>query len=109
MENEASGYQLVVVFPNQSPSFAHGFEVGKIYERLSRLNVGEGSIAGVYELIVPENEEVIRLIAEAKGWKVEIAPTTEAPTEWLKAEFTKVGPSREKNKSTRITDCHVNG
>lgn len=96
MENEQSGYQLVVAFPDQSPNFAHGFEAGKIYERLSRLNVGEGSIAGVYELIVPENEEVIRRIAEAKGWQVEIVPSTEAPTEWLKVAFVKVGPSATK-------------
>jgi hypothetical protein len=93
---EAFGYELVVSFPDQSPSFAHGFEAGKIYERLSRINVGEGSAASFVTLILPGNGEVVRRIAEAKGWKVEIEPSTEAPNDWHKAEFTKVRPSRDR-------------
>jgi hypothetical protein len=95
-EDEIAGYELVVAFTDQSPQYAHGFEVGKIYERLSRINVGEGSAAAFHTLIHPENAEVLRRIAEAKGWRAVIEPSKEAPAEWYTAEFTKVGPSRDK-------------
>jgi hypothetical protein len=95
-EDGLTGYELVVAFTDQSPNYAHGFEAGKIYERLSRINVGEGSAAAFHTIIHPENAEVLRRIAEAKGWKAVIGPSQEAPNDWYTAEFTKVGPSRDK-------------
>src|ERR1700722_400471 len=95
-DEESSGYELVVAFTDESPSYAHGFGAGKIHERLTRINVCEGSAASFVTLIHPENAEVLRRIAESKGWKAEIKPSEEAPTDWYIAEFAKTGPSLDR-------------
>jgi hypothetical protein len=82
-----SGWQLVVSFPDQSPSFAHGVEAGKIWARLDYY----ADLRQIEETTMTENREVLRRIAEYRGWKVEVVPT-EVPG-WDMSKFTKIEPS----------------
>jgi hypothetical protein len=80
------GWQLVVSFPDQSPSFAHGVEAGKLWARL-----GNGTQATVEETTMAENREVLRRIAEYLGWKVEVASSEVLG--WDVSKFTKIEPA----------------
>lgn len=69
----SEGYQLVVAFPDESPSFARGFEAGKLWEEMDVWDlVGHGLIEAT---TMTENREVIRRMAVARGWEVDVTPT----------------------------------
>lgn len=90
-DESASGptYQLIVSFPDQSASFAHGFSAGKIWADMTRGDVAE------IQLHMPiENREVIARMADRLGWSVTVTPTdTEG---WDDTLLVKVRPEREK-------------
>lgn len=93
-ELQSSGWSLVLAFPDETPSFAHGFEAGRIYERICRMNVGEDAVAEIVEITNAENRELVQRMAAVKGWAVEIAPTgTEG---WDSVTFRKTGPSSKR-------------
>lgn len=84
-ESDENGWRLVVAFPDESPSFAHGVEVGKLWARMDA-NVE----ADFYCFTMAENREVLRRIAEYLGWSIEF---TWAPIEgWDTTIFKKVAP-----------------
>ncbi len=86
---DEEGWGLVVAFPDQSSSFAHGFEAGGIFELLD-LNLTDCFIKQTNF----ENREVIMRMAHHKGWAVEIIPTeTEG---WDSCTFTKSEAHRER-------------
>lgn len=61
-----SGHELIVSFPDQSPSFVNGFEAGKLWERMR-----SGAEAEIEAVTHTENREVIDRMALAEGWEVE--------------------------------------
>jgi hypothetical protein len=64
---EHAGYDLVVAFPDGSPSFVHGYEAGELGARLK-----SGTEAEIEKLTVhAANEEVIRRMSIAWGWECE--------------------------------------
>ncbi len=83
-----SDYMLVVEFPDQSPSFAYGVEVGKLWEQMKR----DGATV-IESTTMFENREVIRRIAAYLGWEVEFRVIAEG---WDDTAFTKVRPQGQK-------------
>src|SRR5579864_3843583 len=82
---DESGWRLVVEFPDQSPSFAHGVEVGKLWQRMDA-----GTVAEFECFTLAENREVLRRIADYLGWIIE---HRWAPVEgWDDSVFKKVAP-----------------
>jgi hypothetical protein len=81
-EDAHGGWRLLVAFPDQSPSFAHGVEAGKIWMRLK-------TEAGTIECVtMVENAEVLRRLAEYQGWRVE--HTLSEVAGWNQTTFTRV-------------------
>lgn len=61
-DNEG-GWSHVLAFPDQSPSFAHGFICGRIWEAMwSR------PTKPVMAMVVSETREAIEAMAMSKGW-----------------------------------------
>jgi hypothetical protein len=78
-------YGLVVSFPDQSASFTHGFEAGRLDQRMST------SETPIEECVHSDNEEVLRRLAEHQGYAVEWrASEVEG---WSYIELRKVRPS----------------
>lgn len=69
-------------FPDQSPSFAHGFACGRVWERL--LVPGARTVSAV---MPAETRDTIEAMAMALGW-IETVDTVDA--EWI--EVTLTGP-----------------
>jgi hypothetical protein len=71
------GYSLIVSFPDQSPSFCHGFEAGQLWERMCRFPIGlpPDGVADIETITRIENREVIRRMADNRGWQVETKKT----------------------------------
>lgn len=91
------GYCLVLEFPDQSPSFAHGVEFGKIWASLN-LNVD----ICVSDTTASENREALRRLAEYLGWKVEIK--TSDVEGWDFSTFTKIktAPTRANPRAFHV-------
>jgi hypothetical protein len=81
---------LILSFPDQSASFAHGFEAGKIWNDMQR-----GGQAELAYHTSPENRELIRRMADHLGWVVESKPSTEVE-EWDVTMLAKIRPERER-------------
>lgn len=58
-------YELALRFPDQSPSFAYGFEAGQLWHRLAC------ETENIEQEIHASNRQVCALMAEARGWNVE--------------------------------------
>jgi hypothetical protein len=80
METTQENYELLVKFPDQSPSFVHGYEAGQISEKLRDLRA-----MAVATVVHTANREVLASIAEMRGWSVDFEDTEYE--EWSKAEF----------------------
>ncbi len=65
-----SEWGLVVAFPDESPSFVHGYEAGALAERMKRGDVAEIE----RETVHAANEEIIRRLCVAYGWDCEFEP-----------------------------------
>jgi hypothetical protein len=66
-EPATTKYRLLVSFPDDSASFAHGFEAGQIWQRM-----GDGDLAELELTTHTANREVIRRMADNLGWDVEV-------------------------------------
>ena len=82
------GWELVLSFPDQSPSFARGVEFGKLWAILTRMDHGDA--ACVQQTTMAENREVIRRLAEYLGWQIEVTPYEVKG--WDMTAFTKIKP-----------------
>lgn len=74
---EEAVYGLIVSFPDQSASFVHGYEAGKLGYRMEF--TAEQSIE---DMVHTENEEVIRRMCNAFGWSCEFTQITPPMKEW---------------------------
>ncbi len=93
-ENEesvaGSAWGLIMAFPDQSPSFAHGFAAGKIWADMKRNDQAELSFD-----VAQENRDVVYRMAAALGWSVECQPMTGEFEGWNSLTLTKIGPERK--------------
>lgn len=62
----SDGYNLALAFPDQSPSFAHGFTCGRIWQRMA-----DNPAQDIHEMVLAETRETIEAMAMAKGWTEE--------------------------------------
>jgi hypothetical protein len=76
------GHELVLAFRDQSPSFAHGFTCGRIWQQMRDRS------APFSETIPAELREDAIALATAAGWIEEFLPLDEAG-EWLRVTFMK--------------------
>lgn len=83
------GYELVVAFPDDSPSFCYGFEAGGLWERMKR-----GDVAEIEVTTRNENHEVIARMGVALGWTVAVKPSE--VDGWDYTTLTKVAPAPER-------------
>lgn len=87
---DADEFRCLVPFPDETPSFVHGFEAGCIWERM---NKGEQQIGGIYEIALhTKNIEVFNRMAAAQGYDIEIEPPGVHPSDnpvWSIVTFTK--------------------
>ena len=80
--SDVGGYELVLAFPDASPSFAHGMEAGRLWERLRQeRRVHE-------EMIHTANREVVGRLAAAYGYVVDFADLAQGS--WSSARFVPV-------------------
>lgn len=91
MDEEMS---MLFAFPDGSPSFVNGFEVGMIWQEIEgegKLVIDRGIDAGFP--IHAENVEVVRRMAAARGYKLEFGAEKDG---WVNARLTYVGTGRTK-------------
>lgn len=69
-EGNDRSYSLLVSFPDDSHSFVHGFEAGKLWEQME-----SGDVAEIEMTTHVANREVIRRMADHLGWELEVADT----------------------------------
>lgn len=67
-------YGLVLAFPDQSPSFAHGFTCGRIWQQMSE------NKPVIQETVLAETQTTIEAMAMSKGWTEEV---TDIGDGWL--------------------------
>ena len=76
-------YMPVVSFPDQSPSFVHGFEAGMIWQQMQDgLDPIEPEIA-----VQRANREVFENMANSAGYNLDTEEY--ADTEWMTVKFTR--------------------
>lgn len=85
MEDE----QLLVSFEDQSESYVHGFEAGKIWEQMCSTPEGYMEFT-----IHTQNVETIRRMAIAEGWNADFAETEVEG--WTYVNLEREGKSTEK-------------
>lgn len=73
-------WSLVFSFPDQSPSFAHGFACGRIWEQMSG---GRHLVEGI---VPTECQSTIEAMAMARGWIEEITPVND---DWISVKLTR--------------------
>lgn len=76
-------YACIVPFPDESASFANGFEAGMIWVRME---AGEQRIEFISMPLHAGNAEVFRRMAAARGYDLTIDADD---GEWICGEFTK--------------------
>lgn len=82
-------FGLLLAFPDESPSFVHGFEAGGLWERMAR---GETPIE--LEVAHSANEEVHRRAAAHWSYDLVWRPMKPPYEVYAKAVFTKAGCGR---------------
>jgi hypothetical protein len=75
----ADGYELVLAFPDQSPSFVHGFACGRIWQAMTEFPGRD-----LVETVVSEVRPTIEAMAMAKGWTENF---TELGDGWLEVRL----------------------
>jgi hypothetical protein len=85
---DASPYALLLAFPDQSPSFTHGFTCGRIWQQMA---VGQLHLNfAIEETVLAETRPTIEAMAMAKGWVEEF---TDIGDGWLNVRL--VSPGRD--------------
>jgi hypothetical protein len=69
MEKESESWGLVLAFPDESPSFTHGFEAGRLYELLS--STPSKLTTRISSTIYADNLEFSRRAAVQLGYDIE--------------------------------------
>ncbi|MDE2098013.1 MAG: hypothetical protein KGL39_12240 [Patescibacteria group bacterium] len=82
-------YRLVVSFPDQSASFVHGFEAGRIDEQMRG-----GHVTEIEVTTHTENREVLTRMAVAVGWDIECKSSGTSGWDFTKLVKTKPAPVR---------------
>jgi hypothetical protein len=85
---------MVFAFDDQSPSFVNGFELGMIWQEVDgegKLTVDRGFDEGFP--VHDENVEVLRRMANARGYKLETKPPVDG---WVAAKLSYVGTGNAK-------------
>lgn len=103
MSEEQGSYNLVVGFPDGSPSFVHGFQAGQIWECMAR---GDPSMALTVRL---DNEEVIRRMAAAKGYDVKWEALEPIEHGWASASLSLAEAPSATDKARAIGFSVVKG
>ncbi len=75
-------YQLSFAFPDQSPSYAHGFAAGRIWQRMS------SSDEPIKDIVLQDLRPSIEAMAMAKGWQEQF---TNMSDDWMELLLTKPG------------------
>lgn len=83
---DAAGYDLIVSFPDPSPTFVHGFEAGMLWQMMQ-----SGAVAEIDRSTHAENREIIARMAVAAGWTVDVTPTD--IDGWDRTVLAKVAPA----------------
>lgn len=82
---DASEFRCLVPFPDQSPSFVHGFEAGMIWQQM----VAGASVIEPPIAVHSANAEVYRRMAAAQGYDCEIEPCEGPDDVWSMLKFEK--------------------
>lgn len=78
MSSPDPDYNLVLPFLTNNPAFAHGVEIGRLYEEMKNVD----SISGYYHIA---NQEQITLMANRLGWWiVSMVPWDTDPETWFR-------------------------
>ena len=85
MTNDEVEYRLLVSFPDESESFVHGFESGIVWAKI------EAGLNLIEVTIHAQNEEVMRRMARARGYDIDIKKTDFVG--WLEATLRKNRPA----------------
>ena len=80
LKRVGEGYELVFAFSDQSPSFAHGFTCGKIWQQMRTRT------APFSETIAAALREEVIAMATATGWREEFCEL-DGTDEWLRVTF----------------------
>lgn len=95
MDNSEEGYSLILSFPDQSPSFVHGFEAGTIFQRMSE---NEPIIDKGFIEDFPVREENLELYQRMSAYKDYSLETRESEHGWVAIRFTKNPKSKPNLK-----------
>jgi hypothetical protein len=90
----SEGYELVLAFRDQSPSFAHGFTLGRIWQQM-RMRTAPFS-----ETIPLELREDVIVLATAAGWMEEFLAIDERG-QWLRVTFMSEQPATPDNRMVK--------
>lgn len=83
-EGKIANYKLVTVFPDQSPSYARGFEAGAIWNRMR-----SGREDVIETTIHMDNVLTVERMCTAEGWDWKMKPY-DAPSEmWYEIKLVK--------------------
>lgn len=95
-----AGYSLVLAFPDESPSFAHGFEAGEIYSLMKQgaLEIDRGMTEGLP--VHEENAALFHSMASVQDYTVETGVASDG---WIPMRFMKM-PDNSKKPRLRIVE-----
>lgn len=80
---EESGWKPIIPFPDQSPSFSHGMEVGMIWGRLESKTFEKRAVR-------VENEEVLKAVAAHFGLTAQFEDSGTEGWLWMEIETFKL-------------------
>lgn len=89
-------YDLVLAFPDQSPSFAHGFTCGRIWQQMSQWQRQLHLNFVIEETVLDATRPTIEAMAMAKGW---VEQFTDIGDGWLNVRL--VSPGRKSSINAR--------
>lgn len=82
MSNDDAGYELILAFRDQSPSFAHGFTCGRIWQQMMTRT------DPFSQTIKAELREDVIALATTAGWVEEFLDLDNG---WIRATFMRDG------------------
>lgn len=94
MSEDKSGWALVVRFEDQSPSYCHGFEAGKIWKSM------EDGLMQIEATVREENLSTLRRMADAMKYTMD-SEITSVPG-WINVIFAFIGSDPVKKRLTVI-------
>jgi len=96
MSEDLAEYAILFIFEDQSLSFAHGFEMGKMYERMKKHEL-------FFELMIhADNMTMTNKIAQHCGYSFVSWPAPGAEGEWIQCNFTYIGKEALDRQRLRV-------